>query len=1136
MKRAPFRRLFSLVLSLIMMLSVLPARAGDVTEKVILWDYDSQLNLDGSIIVTDPENDFGALILDMSTQDASVSVTGKVEVTESTAGSNEFNAVKVYSMNDITEDIDIGKGIAAATASDNVAAVAVDIDGSDNGVTDITVSDGSILASAAGKGSDAVGVFADMRNKASVSVQVSDAVEAKTHGESSNAESLMIRTQADSSVAVKAGNTISAEADGHDSFAVCADVYAVDKSTVSVDAVHIEAVTNGKDSYAKGTQISYGENAAVSVSADGISAKSDGTDSFAAGIGFYETTPGGKVEITVGSDGISASSGGTNGSAVGAALTCIGNMMNGDVSIVSEGDITAEASSEAKAVFANVDQGSSVSVKTDGSVTAVSGEYVQGVAVNAQGNFSLEAVTIKGSSQYDNGHADALEIISGEKGKITVDADKYESAAYGADGHAFGVTFYETSAGSETTVGAGSEGITAKAEGQNGEAYGVAGQIVGNNTVTSQGDISAKADSTAKAVSLDVYKDGTLNLYADDIVAESKRGESTGVELTLHGGKAVVETKNDITAGTKGISVENHMGADQDIMTSEEFAAVKDKAHSAAPGSPYGFEYMDEETNTVYFFSKNDDGTLQYGEKKHYYATDSAASVAVTGSVNVTSAENQAASGITINSDNPDAVTEITVGNNVTVKGTDASAVDSMVTDGTVSVKVDGNVSADASGYHGVGVNAYAENKGKISVDIAGSVTASAKATKDGHGGGMGVFASAEGADTAVSVSVAGGITAEAKENGQWAEGVVVLNDAQSGSAGQVDIQVNGDIQSTGGGMFVGGAMYQYLDIVPVVKSEEYDHTEYTMIEGAGLQAEKVYFNAEGGYYYNEYGNAWKIPEVSKGQTKIEVKGDVTGDDIGLEVKTQTPSDIIIDGTLKGGSNAVVLANETVADNMKLTVWEIVPNEDGSVVQEAWLDQNGTRQVNELTNVEKDIQYIIRLEQPEAGATLSTEGTREYEGYTVANEGDNVVLKVNLEPGYTIVDAFNGTDTKVSLLQAEDGSYYLVVPRGGAVLLSVSLRKVFTGTSAKSTVTIDCNGGILSGPLTIQVSKNAWITLPDAPVREGAEFLGWYASECPRTDPAWVEPEAGSPLLLPAGSQYQVTTDNIFLVAIWQEA
>ena len=224
-----------------------------------------------------------------------------------------------------------------------------------------------------------------------------------------------------------------------------------------------------------------------------------------------------------------------------------------------------------------------------------------------------------------------------------------------------------------------------------------------------------------------------------------------------------------------------------------------------------------------------------------------------------------------------------------------------------------------------------------------------------------------------------------------------------------------------------------------------------------------------------------------------------------------------------------------MADNLKLTVWEIIPNADGSVVQETCLDQQGNRQANELEEAEKEIQYIIRLEQPEAGATLSTEGTREYEGYTVANEGDNVVLKVALQPGYMITDAFNGTDTKINLLQGEDGNYYLVVPRGGAVNLSVSLRRIITGNQSKATVSIDCNGGTLSGPLSLQVRKNDWISLPEAPIKEGSVFLGWYASECPSSDPAWTEPEAGSSLLLPAGARYQVT-DNVFMIAVWQAA
>ena len=146
---------------------------------------------------------------------------------------------------------------------------------------------------------------------------------------------------------------------------------------------------------------------------------------------------------------------------------------------------------------------------------------------------------------------------------------------------------------------------------------------------------------------------------------------------------------------------------------------------------------------------------------------------------------------------------------------------------------------------------------------------------------------------------------------------------------------------------------------------------------------------------------------------------------------------MLIDGTLSGEKASIVLSGTADNDNMSLTVWEVKANDDGNLAERYDVNENQGSRVTDR-EFEKQIQYIIKLE-PNENATLSTEGTTEYEGYNVAREGDTVVLKVNVADGYHIVNAFNGTDTKVELLRDENGNYYLVVPRGGAVLLSVTL-------------------------------------------------------------------------------------------------
>ena len=95
---------------------------------------------------------------------------------------------------------------------------------------------------------------------------------------------------------------------------------------------------------------------------------------------------------------------------------------------------------------------------------------------------------------------------------------------------------------------------------------------------------------------------------------------------------------------------------------------------------------------------------------------------------------------------------------------------------------------------------------------------------------------------------------------------------------------------------------------------------------------------------------------------------------------------------------------------------------------------DGSKMICELTP------ELPTVQQPTAGATLSTEGTYDYKGYKVAKEDDIVILKIDLKKGYELVDAFWDEDQKATLLRDAGGNWYLAVPRGGGVLLSVKLK------------------------------------------------------------------------------------------------
>ena len=217
------------------------------------------------------------------------------------------------------------------------------------------------------------------------------------------------------------------------------------------------------------------------------------------------------------------------------------------------------------------------------------------------------------------------------------------------------------------------------------------------------------------------------------------------------------------------------------------------------------------------------------------------------------------------------------------------------------------------------------------------------------------------------------------------------------------------------------------------------------------------------------------------GTVNLDVTGDVKADDIGINVQSinsnSAMADIVVDGTIRAENAGVQVTEEVTEDNLKLTVWKIDLNEKGNAVEvgeiepverpqafyapanatlgntnnqvPAEIDQQTEDSKEALrTAVEKNIMYIIKVEQPTAGATLTATGENgaalaKSHDFDVAKEGENVYLKVDLQDGYKLTGAFNGLGEKVALvLDGKSGNYYVSVPKGGGVYLSAVLEKL----------------------------------------------------------------------------------------------
>ena len=159
----------------------------------------------------------------------------------------------------------------------------------------------------------------------------------------------------------------------------------------------------------------------------------------------------------------------------------------------------------------------------------------------------------------------------------------------------------------------------------------------------------------------------------------------------------------------------------------------------------------------------------------------------------------------------------------------------------------------------------------------------------------------------------------------------------------------------------------------------------------------------------------------------------------------------LVTGTISGGDAPVVITEGTASENVTLTVWTIDLNAEGQAVLEGSYDDQSRLNTEYTDNArafeQKQVFYIIKVEQPEAGATLTAvkqDGSAldKRDGFDVANEDDTVLMKVDLQEGYRLTGAYSDLGQSVEMLQDAAGNYYVVVPKGGAVYLSAMLENM----------------------------------------------------------------------------------------------
>ncbi len=199
----------------------------------------------------------------------------------------------------------------------------------------------------------------------------------------------------------------------------------------------------------------------------------------------------------------------------------------------------------------------------------------------------------------------------------------------------------------------------------------------------------------------------------------------------------------------------------------------------------------------------------------------------------------------------------------------------------------------------------------------------------------------------------------------------------------------------------------------------------------------------------------WSQDEGTQG---IVAKNITSDDGMGIVISTWGNTTAIVSAdVISSADNSVSIAidndSQQISEKIDVYAWKIDVNTKGDVAEKF------DRKEGELVLGDADekfeknnVHYFIKLEQPTEGGSIAATnekgealpttslipggGSEDEERLSYAQQDQIVLLKVNLEEGYKL-DAAYGNDGKTQPLLFDGENYYIVVPKGGGVYLSV---------------------------------------------------------------------------------------------------
>lgn len=193
---------------------------------------------------------------------------------------------------------------------------------------------------------------------------------------------------------------------------------------------------------------------------------------------------------------------------------------------------------------------------------------------------------------------------------------------------------------------------------------------------------------------------------------------------------------------------------------------------------------------------------------------------------------------------------------------------------------------------------------------------------------------------------------------------------------------------------------------------------------------------------------------VSGANMSVKIDGDLISSGAGVSVEevngSGTTAEVLVKGTLTAtGGPAILIDSDTSAGSVSVTAWKVESGIENLVMEKT---SNGGNQASGNADLmERSIRYIIKVDASQTDNIQIANGTQAFSytsphdnntySYDVARAGTKVGVKLAIPSGYHLKAAYSDAGRTINLLKDTNGSYYLIVPKGGGVLISMELEE-----------------------------------------------------------------------------------------------